>query len=99
MTRLTPAFVSSLDDVAVLDAFRQAEIQRRQAYRDQVVLLAEIEARGIATSRGVHVGTVALVRDMLNLGAREAGRMAAHAEALCGTITPTGARVDPQLPL
>src|SRR5689334_18320979 len=95
MTALTPEHVSSLSDTAVLDALREAEIRHRRMYRDEVVLVAKIEARGIATSRGVHVGTVALLRDILNLGSAEARRMVAHAEALCGTVTPTGAHLDP----
>ncbi|MFD2418956.1 HNH endonuclease signature motif containing protein [Amycolatopsis pigmentata] len=99
MTALTPEHVSSLSDTAVLDALREAEIRRRRMYRDELVLVAEVEARGIATSRGVHVGTVALLRDILNVGSPEARRLVAHAEALCGTVTPTGVRLDPQLPV
>jgi hypothetical protein len=99
MAGLTPSHVSSLDDTAVLDALREAEIRRRQLYRDELLLLAEIEARGIATRRGFHIGTVALVRDMFSLGSGEAQRMVAHAEALCATVTPTGARIEPRLPV
>jgi hypothetical protein len=36
---------------------------------------------------------------MFNLGSGEARRMAVHAEALCGRVTPTGARADPPLPV
>ncbi|MFD2416356.1 HNH endonuclease signature motif containing protein [Amycolatopsis pigmentata] len=99
MAPLTPVHVSSLSDTAVLDALREAEIRRRQLYRDELVLVAEIEARGITTSRGIHIETSALLRDMFNLSSPEAQRMVAHAEALCGTVTPTGARIDPQLPV
>jgi hypothetical protein len=99
MAGLTPSHVSSLDDSAVLDALRETEIRRRQLYQDELLLLAEIEARGIATRRGFHIGTVALVRDMFSLGSGEAQRMVSHAEALCATVTPTGARIDPRLPV
>ncbi|MFD2420830.1 HNH endonuclease signature motif containing protein [Amycolatopsis pigmentata] len=99
MAALTPEHVSSLSDTAVLDALRETEIRRRRLYRDELVLVAEIEARGIATSRGVHIETSALLRDMFNLSSPEAQRMVAHAEALCGTVTPTGARLDPRLPV
>ncbi|MFD2420924.1 hypothetical protein [Amycolatopsis pigmentata] len=40
----------------------------------------------------------ALLREMFNLSSPEAQRIVAHAEALCGTVTPTGARIDPRFP-
>src|SRR5690242_10577164 len=98
MAPLTPAHVSSLDDTTLLDTLREREIRRRQEYHDELLLLAEIDARGIATRRGCHIGIAALVRDMFNLNPGEARRMAAHAEALCGSITPSGARIEPRHP-
>jgi hypothetical protein len=45
----------------VLDALRAKEIQRRRDYFDELVLLAEVEARGVATRLGCHVGHVGTV--------------------------------------
>jgi hypothetical protein len=98
MTALTPELVSSLDDTTLLDVLRQTEIRRRQEYHDELLLLAEIDARGIAIRRGCPVGIGALVREMFNLNPGDARRMAAHAEALCGSIAPSGARIEPQHP-
>lgn len=88
--------VSSLDDTTLLDTLRQTEIRRRQEYHDELLMLAEIDAPGIATRRGCHIGIGALVREMVNLGPGEARRMVAHAEVLCGSTAPSGARIDPR---
>jgi len=58
-----PAPVSSLSDAELLDALREKEIERRQAYRDELRLIAEIDARGLAVARG-YSDVAALVREM-----------------------------------
>jgi hypothetical protein len=91
--------VSALGDAELLDALRDKEIERRRTYADELRLIAEIDARGIAVERGCHIGVGALLREMLNLNPGDVRRMIAHAQALNGSISPSGARIEPPLPL
>jgi hypothetical protein len=99
MAAITPEHASSLGDTALLDTLREKEMSRRRWYLDELRLISEIDARGIATRRGCHIGVGALVREMFNVNPGEARRMLAHAEALCGSITPSGARIEAKLPV
>lgn len=98
-TSPAPRTVSSLGDAELLYALREKETERRRAYADELRLIAEIEARGIAVERGCYIGVGALLREMLNLNPVDVRRMVAHAQALNGSVSPSGARIEPELPL
>jgi hypothetical protein len=88
-----------LGDAELLDALREKESERRRAYADELRLIAEIDARGIPVQRGCHVGVGALLREMFNLNPGDIRRMVTHAEALNGSVSPSGARIEPALPV
>ncbi|TNC22407.1 DUF222 domain-containing protein, partial [Amycolatopsis alkalitolerans] len=87
------ASLPSLSDTELLDALREKGIERRRAYVDELRLIAEIDARG------GDIGVGALLRDMFNLGPLDARRMVAHARALTASMSPSGARLAPPLPV
>ncbi|PRX48969.1 uncharacterized protein DUF222, partial [Prauserella shujinwangii] len=87
----------ALGDAALLDALREAMVRRRAAYADELALLAEIDARGLALDQG-YPTAAALVRDLYHLGMSQAQRMVAHAHALHPKLTPSGGQVDAELP-
>ncbi|WP_199432069.1 HNH endonuclease signature motif containing protein [Qaidamihabitans albus] len=81
----------------MLRALRETEVARRQAYARELRLLAEIESRGVATTRG-YGSASALLCDMFSTGLGQARRMIGHARALNPSLTPSGAAVEPALP-
>jgi uncharacterized protein DUF222/HNH endonuclease len=91
--------VPSLRDTELLDALRVKEIQRRRLYAEELRLIAEIEARGLCNAHGHYVGAAALIREMFNLTMHDLRRMVTHAELLNETMSPSGARIEPKLPV
>ncbi|KAA9153540.1 DUF222 domain-containing protein, partial [Amycolatopsis acidicola] len=89
--------VSALSGVELLDALRENEIRRRQAYGESLGLIAEIDARGLAGPLGYR-DTAALVREMFALNPADARRMVTHARALNAGVSPSGARIEAALP-
>ena len=87
-----------MSDAELLDALREREISRRKAYHEELRLIAEIDARGLSCSRG-YSDVTALVREMFNLDPADARRMVAHAQQLNPRVSPSGARIEPALPM
>jgi len=96
-TFLPSAPVSALSDAELLDALREKEVQRRQTYRDELRLIAEIDGRGLAAPRG-YSDVAALVREMFGLNPADARRIAEHAYRLNAHLSPSGARIEASLP-
>src|SRR5262245_42375710 len=91
--------LSSLGDSALLDLLRDLKTARSRIHSDELRVIAEIGTRGITDQRGVHVGTGALVREICNLNPGDVRKMVDQAEVLNGSVSPSGARIEPKLPV
>jgi Domain of unknown function (DUF222) len=98
-TSPAPLSASALSDAELLDALRAKEVARRRLYADELGLIAEVAARGITDKRGCFIGVGALLRETFNLGPGEVRKLVAHSRALNETVSPSGARIAPTLPV
>ncbi|WP_146771087.1 HNH endonuclease signature motif containing protein [Prauserella muralis] len=89
--------LSHWGEAELLDALRETERQRRRLYARELALLAEIDTRGIATSRGYT--PVGLVRALFAVGSGAAQQVHRHAKALCPAVAASGGLVAPALPV
>ena len=97
-TATAPVAVPALSDAELLDGLREREVERRKTYHDELRLIAEIDARGLAALRGYR-NVAALVRELFALSAADARRMVAHVQPVNPRISPSGARIEPELPV
>jgi hypothetical protein len=89
--------VSSMGDVELLAALVDKERARRQLYAEELAVLAELDGRGVAGPLG-YSDVAAIARELLRMNPAAARQQVAHARAVAGDTTPTGARLAPDLP-
>ena len=80
-----------------LDALRGVERQIRRLQGVSVRLVGQVEQRGLVAPAGA-TSTVALLQQVLQLGAGDAADRVRLSRAVCATVGLTGAPVEPQLP-
>src|ERR1041385_6935736 len=93
----TAAPLWQTSDSELVAATVAAEQRLRQAYSEILVLISELDSRGVATKLG-YSNTPALLLHTLRISRTEARHRLAQAEDLLTTTTPTGSVVDPVLP-
>jgi hypothetical protein len=86
-----------LTDSELLVELRESQRQANLAYARSVALIAEIDARGLAATKGYGT-TTELVRDAQNLTKPQARQRVAAAHDLAAACSPSGADVPPHLP-
>jgi hypothetical protein len=89
--------VSTMGDAELLAALVDKERARRQLYAEELAVLAELDGRGVAGPLG-YSDVAAIARELLRMNPAAARQQVAHARAVAGGTTPTGARLAPDLP-
>jgi hypothetical protein len=84
-------------DAELLDLQQGLETAARRLSAASLRLVAEVDDRRLATARGV-VSTAALLRQLLNISAGEAGWRVTAAETLLDRVGPSGETVPAALP-
>ena len=84
-------------DAELLDLQQVVETAARRLSAASLRLVAEVDDRRLATARGA-AGTAALLRQLLNISAAEAGWRVTAAEKLLDRTGPSGAAVPAALP-
>ena len=84
-------------DAELLDLQQVVETAVRRLSAASLRLVAEVDDRRLATARGA-TGTAALLRQLLNISAGEAGWRVTAAEKLLDRTSPSGAVVPAALP-
>jgi len=80
-----------------LDVLRGVERQIRRLQGVSVRLVGQVEQRGLVAPAGA-TSTVALLQQVLQVGAGDAADRVRLSRAVCATVGLTGAPVEPQLP-
>jgi hypothetical protein len=87
-----------LDDTELMAALRSKVVEARSAHACVVALVGELQQRGVEARAG-YTNVAEFLKHSLRMDSREAKRLLAQASALCPSVTPTGAPVEPRLPL
>ncbi len=82
---------------AVLDRLRELEASKQSIEVEQLSLIAQVEAEGLAFDLGAK-NTAVLLRDALKIGARDAAGRVRLAAAVTPRRTLTGETVEAQHP-
>ena len=82
----------------LIAAVRDIEMWSRRLYSISLAVTAELEARGVALSRGA-TSTAVLLRQVLRISPGQARRRVADARDVCPRVTVTGEVVEPALPV
>jgi len=80
-----------------LDVLRGVERQIRRLQGVSVRLVGQVDQRGLVAPAGA-TSTVALLQQVLQVGAGDAADRVRLSRAVCATVGLTGAPVEPQLP-
>jgi hypothetical protein len=89
--------VIGLSDEALLDAWRELEEERRRSYAREYVLIAEIQARGLAFSHGC-TSVPEFARQLLRITPADAKARVRDAERLTTHTAVSGASAGPIYP-
>lgn len=87
-----------LDDAGLIAALRASVERARSAHADVVSVVGEMKRRGLNVRTG-HASLAQLLKHTTRMDTREAKRLLVQVEAVCPTVTATGALVEPRLPL
>jgi len=87
-----------LDDSGLMAALRSTVESARSAHAQVVFVVGEMQRRGIDAHAG-YKSLAELVKHAVRMDPREAKKLLAQADALCSSVSPTGASVEPSLPL
>src|SRR4051812_6285612 len=87
-----------LDDAGLMNALRAGVERARAAHASVLAVLAEAQTRGLGARAGYR-SLAELVKHVARVDTGEAKRWLTQASALFPSMTPTGAVVDPPLPL
>jgi uncharacterized protein DUF222 len=87
----------STSDRDLVEALKALETKMRQDHSRMLAMVSELDARGVAASRG-YSNTPALLVHTLRITRADARHRLAQAEVLHDTITPTGSAIEAELP-